>query len=120
MHSLGTGEQIRKLQGVEGGEVQGLVVDTINHLIITAGLGSVQCQKENGDMLRQCRGMFNSKDVDLLELSISHNIVIATHGATLCIIDYEFFRVLGHMNAPSQITSISVVTSSPVIILTTN
>jgi len=41
-----------------------------------------------------------------LEHSITHNILVVTYGNRALFLDYELFRVLCELNAPSEITTL--------------
>jgi len=89
--------------------VRHIKIDVLNHLVVSAGWGSLLVQRENlsqnYQVIREFRGIFDGREITIMELSVFHNIVIVGNDENILVIDYEFFKILGILKMPELVTA---------------
>lgn len=54
-----------------------------------------------------------------MELSVFHNIVIVGNDENILVIDYEFFKILGILKMPEQVTAFQFIKLIKLIVIST-
>lgn len=113
MFSLSSGEKIKHLQS-HSNEVSILKIDFANKLFITSGHDStIMIQKEENasfESIREINNMYHGKGVNLLEISVFHNLLITTTSSNILLIwDYEYLRLLGSYELEKNVEPTSLI-----------
>ena len=112
MFLYNTGEKCGNLMG-HNNEITTLKVDFINKLYISGGWDStIIIQKEEKNMFetkREIRNCFYNKEINLLDVSVYHNIIITiSNNKSIYLWDYEYCRLLGSIDLDEGIEPTNV------------
>jgi hypothetical protein len=103
--------------------VRHIKIDVLNHLVVSAGWGSLLVQRENlsqnYQVIREFRGIFDGREITIMELSVFHNIVIVGNDENILVIDYEFFKILGILKMPELVTAFQFIKLIKLIVIST-
>lgn len=110
-------------------EVNHLRTDIVNNLIISASWDHIQIQREliglgsaEVEILREVTKFQQGTEITIIELSVHHNLLLASSQTKLSIYDYELLRLLGEVNADkdSDITFLTFIKSYNLLAMGTN
>lgn len=120
-----SGEKCGQLIG-HSNEISSLKVDFTNKLYISAGWDSlILIQKEEKSVFevkREIKNCFNSKEINLLDVSIYHNLmVMISNNKTIYLWDYEYCRILGAIELDDGIepTNVAFINGYGVLLIST-
>lgn len=110
-------------------EVNHLKTDIVNNLIISASWDHIQVQREliglgsaEVEILREVTKFQQGTEITIIEMSVHHNLLLASSQTKLSIYDYELLRLLGEVNADkdSDITFLAFIKSYNLLAMGTN
>ncbi|EGR31432.1 hypothetical protein IMG5_109710 [Ichthyophthirius multifiliis] len=115
MHNMFNGDLLFQLDSHQN-EVSGLKVDFINKMLISCGWDSivkVQQILQNGkvELKRQIDNCYWGKQVNLIEFSIHHNIILigSDQSEKIYVYDYEFFNILTQLELNNCLTKFNFI-----------
>ena len=102
MFLYNTGEKCGNLQG-HVNEITTLKVDFTNKLFISGGWDStilIQKEEKNDfEVKREIKNCFNNKEINLLDVSVYHNLIVTiSNNKSIYIWDYEYCKLLGSID----------------------
>jgi WD40 repeat protein len=113
MFSISSGEKIQNLIS-HSNEVSILKIDFANKLFITSGLDStIMMQKEEKssfELIRELNNMYNGKGINLIEISVFHNLLVTTTNSNVLMVwDYEYLKLLGSFELEKNVEPTSII-----------